>query len=153
MPRLFTHNVKVDKWNEFQLSGLPGDNAVLDAVQTGPDLQRAFLIKNLLTPATLRLKPVFPEGTRELTRPGGRFANNATVLRWRVAIAAIPASSRVRDSGQPRTVAARKLLRVEAAAGDAPAVGTQQVEERRQHGFGLRQFCGVLGRERPGTHR
>ncbi len=57
MPRLFTHNVQVDKWNEFQLSGLPGDNAVLDAVQTGPDLQRAFLIKNLLTPATLRLKP------------------------------------------------------------------------------------------------
>jgi hydrogenase/urease accessory protein HupE len=35
---------------------------------------------------TLRLKPVFPEGTRELTRPVGSFANNATVLRWRVAI-------------------------------------------------------------------
>ena len=57
MPRLFTHNVQVDKWNEFQLSGLPGDDAVLDAVQTGPDHQRAFLVKNLLTPATLRLKP------------------------------------------------------------------------------------------------
>lgn len=57
MPRLFTHNVQVDKWNEFQLSGLPGDDAVLDAVQTGPDHQRAFLLKNLLTPATLRLKP------------------------------------------------------------------------------------------------
>jgi ATP-dependent DNA helicase PIF1 len=47
----------VDKWNEFQLSGLPGDDTVLDAVQTGPDHQRAFLVKNLLTPATLRLKP------------------------------------------------------------------------------------------------
>ena len=57
MPRLFTHNVQVDKWNEFQLSGLPGDDTVLDAVQTGPDHQRAFLVKNLLTPATLRLKP------------------------------------------------------------------------------------------------
>lgn len=57
MPRLFTHNVQVDKWNEFQLSGLPGDDAVLEAVQTGPDHQRAFLIKNLLTPATLRLRP------------------------------------------------------------------------------------------------
>jgi hypothetical protein len=57
LPRLFTHNVQVDKWNEFQLSGLPGDDAVLDAVQTGPDHQRAFLVKNLLTPATLRLKP------------------------------------------------------------------------------------------------
>ena len=57
MPRLFTHNVQVDCWNDFQLSGLPGDDAVLDSVQTGPDHQRAFLIKNLLTPATLRLKP------------------------------------------------------------------------------------------------
>ncbi len=57
MPRLFTHNVQVDKWNEFQLSELPGEANVLDAVQTGPDHQRAFLVKNLLTPATLRLKP------------------------------------------------------------------------------------------------
>ena len=57
MPRLFTHNVPVDKWNEFQLSGLPGDDTVLESAQTGPDHQRAFLTKNLLTPATLRLKP------------------------------------------------------------------------------------------------
>jgi len=57
MPRLFTHNVQVDKWNGFQLSGLPGDEAVLEAVQAGPEHQRAFLVKNLLTPATLRLKP------------------------------------------------------------------------------------------------
>ncbi len=57
MPRLFTHNVQVDKWNEFQLSGLPGEECVLEAVQTGPDQQREFLAKNLLTPATLRLRP------------------------------------------------------------------------------------------------
>lgn len=57
MPRLFTHNVQVDKWNEFQLSELAGQGTVLEAVQTGPDHQRAFLVKNLLTPATLRLKP------------------------------------------------------------------------------------------------
>lgn len=57
MPRLFTHNVQVDKWNEFQLSELAREETVLDAVQTGPDHQRAFLVKNLLTPATLRLKP------------------------------------------------------------------------------------------------
>ncbi len=56
MTRLFTHNVQVDKWNEFQLSELPGDESVLEAEQTGPDLQREFLNKNLLTPATLRLK-------------------------------------------------------------------------------------------------
>ena len=57
MPRLFTHNVQVDKWNEFQLSELAGQGTVLEAVQAGPDHQRAFLVKNLLTPATLRLKP------------------------------------------------------------------------------------------------
>ncbi len=56
MTRLFTHNVQVDKWNEFQLSELPGDESVLEAEQTGPDLQREFLNKNLPTPATLRLK-------------------------------------------------------------------------------------------------
>jgi hypothetical protein len=57
MPRLFTHNVQVDKWNDFQLSGLPGEDAVLDAQRTGPDHQQQFLVKNLLTPATLRVKP------------------------------------------------------------------------------------------------
>jgi ATP-dependent DNA helicase PIF1 len=57
MPRLFTHNVMVDRWNEFQLGGLPGAESVLEAEQTGPELQRAFLTKNLLTPDTLRLKP------------------------------------------------------------------------------------------------
>jgi ATP-dependent exoDNAse (exonuclease V) alpha subunit len=57
MPRLFTHNVQVDKWNNFQLSELPGEESVLEAEQTGPDHQRGFLMKNLLTPATLRLKP------------------------------------------------------------------------------------------------
>lgn len=57
MPRLFTHNIQVDKWNNFQLSELPGDEIVLEADQSGPELQRAFLVKNLLTPATLHLKP------------------------------------------------------------------------------------------------
>lgn len=56
LTRLFTHNVQVDRWNEFQLSELPGEESVLAAEQSGPDHQRAFLIKNLLTPATLRLK-------------------------------------------------------------------------------------------------
>jgi ATP-dependent DNA helicase PIF1 len=57
MPRLFTHNVQVDKWNGFQLSELPGDETVLHAEQSGPELQREFLTRNLLTPATLHLKP------------------------------------------------------------------------------------------------
>ena len=57
MPRLFTHNVQVDKWNGFQLGELPGDEVILEAEQSGPELQRQYLTKNLLTPATLRLKP------------------------------------------------------------------------------------------------
>ncbi len=57
MPRLYTHNVQVDKWNQFQLSELPGDEVVLNAEQAGPDHHRVFLTKNLLTPAVLRLKP------------------------------------------------------------------------------------------------
>jgi ATP-dependent DNA helicase PIF1 len=57
LTRLYTHNVQVDKWNEFQLGELPGATAVLEAISTGPDLQQEFLTKNLLTPATLRLKP------------------------------------------------------------------------------------------------
>ena len=57
MPRLFTHNVQVDKWNLFQLSELPGEETILQAEQSGPDLQRAFLTRNLLTPATLQVKP------------------------------------------------------------------------------------------------
>jgi ATP-dependent DNA helicase PIF1 len=48
--------VQVDKWNEFQLSELDGDPIICEALQSGPDLQREFLAKNLLTPATLRLK-------------------------------------------------------------------------------------------------
>ena len=57
MPRLFTHNVQVDKWNGFQLSELPGEETVLHADQSGPEQQRDFLNRNLLTPATLHLKP------------------------------------------------------------------------------------------------
>jgi len=57
MTRLFTHNVQVDKWNHFQLSDLPGDETILEAQQSGPDHQREFLTKNLLTPQTLQLKP------------------------------------------------------------------------------------------------
>jgi ATP-dependent DNA helicase PIF1 len=57
LTRLYTHNVQVDKWNDFQLAGLPGEESVLEAEQTGPEHQREFLGKNLLTPATLRLKP------------------------------------------------------------------------------------------------
>jgi ATP-dependent exoDNAse (exonuclease V) alpha subunit len=57
LTRLFTHNVQVEKWNHFMLAELPGEETVLTALQTGPEQQREFLTKNLLTPATLALKP------------------------------------------------------------------------------------------------
>lgn len=57
LTRLFTHNVQVDRWNDFQLEELQGEMSVLEAEQSGPQTQREFLCKNLLTPATLRLKP------------------------------------------------------------------------------------------------
>ena len=57
LTRLFTHNVQVDKWNNFQLSELPGEPVVLEAKTQGPEQQVEFLRKNLLTPSTLVLKP------------------------------------------------------------------------------------------------
>jgi len=57
LTRLFTHNVQVDKWNNFQLSELPGEPVVLEARTQGPEHQVEFLRKNLLTPSTLVLKP------------------------------------------------------------------------------------------------
>ena len=79
MPRLFTHNVQVDKWNGFQLSELPGDEAILHAEQSGPELQREFLTRNLLTPATLYLKPgalvMFTVNKNEAGRTEPLFVN------------------------------------------------------------------------------
>jgi ATP-dependent DNA helicase PIF1 len=57
LTRLFTHNVQVDKWNNFQLSELPGEPVVLEAKTQGPEHQIEFLRKNLLTPSRLVLKP------------------------------------------------------------------------------------------------
>ena len=89
MTRLFTHNVQVDKWNHFQLSDLPGDEGVCHARQSGPELQREFLTKNLLTPAELRLKPgALVMFTVNKTEPGSQnpvFVNGqlGTVLEVR----------------------------------------------------------------------
>ena len=57
MPRLFTHNVQVDKWNNFQLGELPGEEVVFKAIESGPQPHLDYLKKNLLTPEILRLKP------------------------------------------------------------------------------------------------
>jgi len=57
MPRLFTHNVQVDKWNAFQLGELPGEEMIFTAIESGPEAHLDYLKKNLLTPAILQLKP------------------------------------------------------------------------------------------------
>jgi ATP-dependent DNA helicase PIF1 len=57
MPRLFTHNVQVDRWNNFQLGELPSEETVLNAIESGPEHHLDYLKKNLLTPEILRLKP------------------------------------------------------------------------------------------------
>jgi len=56
LTRLLTHNAQVDKWNDYCLADLPGDEWAREAETRGPQSQIDFLKKNLLTPATLRLK-------------------------------------------------------------------------------------------------
>lgn len=56
LTRLLTHNLQVDKWNNFQLGELAGEAVMLRAVEDGPEHQLEFLKKNLLTPAVLTLK-------------------------------------------------------------------------------------------------
>lgn len=57
IPRLFTHNVQVDKWNSYQLECIEDEAELTFTAETnGPDDQVEFLIKNLVTPQTLLLK-------------------------------------------------------------------------------------------------
>jgi len=55
--RLFTHNRMVDKWNNCRLETLEGNRKEFEAELTGDENQQEFLIKNLLTPHCLALKP------------------------------------------------------------------------------------------------
>ena len=81
--RLYTHNVQVDKWNAYRLAELDGESRIFDAKLTGPEDQRQFLIKNLLTPQQLELKcgarVMFTVNSAE-----GGFVNGQTgvVLSW-----------------------------------------------------------------------
>jgi ATP-dependent exoDNAse (exonuclease V) alpha subunit len=97
MPRLFTHNVQVDKWNSFQLSELPGEETVSAADQTGPEHQREFLTKNLLTPATLLLKPgamvMFTVNKNESGRRDPLFVNGQMGTVEKVEVSDEPAES------------------------------------------------------------
>ena len=81
VPRLFTHNSQVDKWNAYRLACLETEERTYRAETSGPESQVAFLIKNLLTPANLVLKP----GARVMftvNRPDAGYVNgqSGTVL-------------------------------------------------------------------------
>jgi ATP-dependent DNA helicase PIF1 len=57
IPRLFTHNVQVDKWNHYQLENIEDEEVrTFAARMQGPDEQVEFLVKNLVTPSELQLK-------------------------------------------------------------------------------------------------
>jgi len=57
IPRLFTHNAQVDKWNTYQLENIEDhpERAITARTQGNPD-QIEFLVKNLVTPSELVLK-------------------------------------------------------------------------------------------------
>lgn len=54
VPRLFTHNTQVDKWNTIMIEDLEGESAIFTAIYTGYD--KEWFIKNSITPETLILK-------------------------------------------------------------------------------------------------
>ena len=54
--RLMTHNVQVDKWNNYQISDIDKAERVYDAEFLGHEFEVEFLRKNSITPAHLVLK-------------------------------------------------------------------------------------------------
>lgn len=76
MPRLFTHNVMVDKRNEDALDEIEAEPRVFEALITGGDKAINFFEKNLITPRILTLK----EGARIMTTrndPQDRYVNGS----------------------------------------------------------------------------
>lgn len=56
IPRLYTHNVQVDKWNEDRLSNLPGEVISYTGVESGDTKNSRMLADNLICPNLLELK-------------------------------------------------------------------------------------------------
>lgn len=57
IPRLFTHNAQVDRWNSVMLDELEGEERVFVGEKGGNERMSQFLADNLMCPETLRLKP------------------------------------------------------------------------------------------------
>jgi len=81
IPRLYTHNAAVDKWNKGQLESLPGETECFKAIITGDsESQREWLVKNLVTPFNLELRPgARVMITANLTNEGALVASNGTM--------------------------------------------------------------------------
>lgn len=56
IPRLYTHNVQVDKWNGFMLGELDGEAIVCEGVPYGDPKNAKFIAENLICPQRLELK-------------------------------------------------------------------------------------------------
>lgn len=56
IPRLYTHNAQVDKWNTYMLSELEGDLIVSEGVSWGNQKNVDFIADNLICPRRLEIK-------------------------------------------------------------------------------------------------
>lgn len=77
LTRLLTHNTQVDRWNDYCLGELPGEEWISEAETIGPEHHVRFLENNLLTPRLLRLKT----GARVIftvNRPDEGYVNGQT---------------------------------------------------------------------------
>lgn len=81
IPRLMTHNLAVDKWNRSQLESLPGESITFTArIKGDQEKQRDWLIKNLVTPYALELRPgARIMVTANLIKEGELVASNGTL--------------------------------------------------------------------------
>jgi ATP-dependent DNA helicase PIF1 len=57
IPRIYSRNSQVDRWNDYRLSEIDAPETVYNATKSGDPRQLDYLTKNLLTPDKLVLKP------------------------------------------------------------------------------------------------
>lgn len=96
--------------------------AYLQLTQTGPTRYDVlWKVPALDEQTTLKLKPVFPQGTTELTPRRGAYANGATVLRWTIEV---PGGL----EGKPIAFEGLSLTRTDVLVRLARGDGTEQLE-------------------------
>jgi hydrogenase/urease accessory protein HupE len=96
--------------------------AYLQLVQTAPESYDVlWKVPALDEATTLKLKPVFPPGTTEITPRRGAFANGASVIRWKINV---PGGL----DGKPVGFEGLSLVRTDVLVRLARADGTEQLE-------------------------